>query len=190
MAAVWVLIVAVIVRFIPNWWGRIVLFGVLVGIPFWELPYGYYNFQKLCREEAKLQIFEEIPPQDSVCIEHFDLGFYASLVKAGISRIEVTGRSDNAKNYLASGRVFLIPRKQAESSYCIAFKSNISLPWRMLRHDTLIERAGDRHVVARQSSFRWAGMWWQQQASPVLGLGGVCSDEQNSPVFALRKKAS
>ena len=74
VAAVWVIIAAVIARFIPNWPVRIAFFVLAVGIPFWELPYGYYNFQNLCREETKLMVIERIPPQESVCVEQFDAG--------------------------------------------------------------------------------------------------------------------
>ena len=176
-AAVWALAAAVIARFIPNWPGRIAFFALAVGIPFWELPYGYYNFQKLCREETNLRISEKILPQDSVCIDYFDLGFYRQLVQAGFTRIEITGRSDNAKEYAASGRVFLTTRKQAKSSYCIVFESNISLPWRILRGDTSIVRVADNHSVARQSRIRWDGTWWQKEASPILGICGVFSSQ-------------
>lgn len=189
MAAVWVLIAAVIVRFVPNKWGRVVLFGVLVGIPFWELPIGYYNFQKLCMEQAKLQVFEKIPPQDSVCVENLDSVLYGGLVRAGYTRIEVTGGSDNANHYIASGRVFMTNRKQVKSSYCVAFENNIALPWRVSRSDTSIVRVSNDRAVARQSVFYWWGMWWQQAAGPVLGRGGRCFDDPYHPFVALRQGA-
>jgi len=188
-AAIWALIAAAIARFIPNWPGRIAFFAIAVGIPFWELPYGYYNFQKLCRDETNLKVFEKVPPQDSVCIEYFDLGLYRQLVQAGFTRIEVTGRSDNAKEYAANGRVVLASRNQAKSSYCIVFENNISLPWRVLRADILIDGARDKRVIARQSEFFWTGMWWQEQANPVLGRGGVCSKESNDAALALHRGA-
>src|SRR6185436_1324458 len=112
-AAVWALIAAIIARFIPNWPGRVAFFAIAVGLPFWELPYGYYNFRKLCREETVLKVTEKIPPQDSVCIEYFDLGLYRQLMQAGFSRIEVTSQSDNAKEYVANGRVVMTNRERA-----------------------------------------------------------------------------
>lgn len=186
---IWALVAAVIARFIPNWPGRIVLFTIAMAIPFWELPYGYYYFQKLCRDETRLQIYERIPSQDAVCIEYFDLAFFSLLTQAGFKRIEITGRSDNAKDYVADGRVFLTNREQAKSSYCVSFKSNILLPWRIWRDDTLILRASDGHMAARQSRLLWAGMWWQQEARPLMGIGGVCSSELNAPILALRQGA-
>src|SRR6185436_10438805 len=88
VAAIWALIAAVIARFIPNWPGRIAFFAIAVALPFWELPYGYYNFQRLCRNETALIVSEKVLPQDSVCIDYFDAGLYRQLVQAGFSRIE------------------------------------------------------------------------------------------------------
>lgn len=189
VATVWALIAAAVARFIPNWPGRIAFFAIAVAIPFWELPYGYYNFQKLCQEETSLKIIEKFLPQDSVCIEYFDLGLYRQLVQAGFGRIEITGRSDNAKEYAANGRVVLTSREQAKSSYCIVFENNISMPWRVLRSDILIDHAREKRVVARQSEFYWAGTWWQEQARPVLGRGGFCSRETNDAVAVLHRGA-
>ena len=189
VAAVWALIAAAIARFIPNWPGRIAFFLLAVGIPFWELPYGYYNFLNLCSVDTNIKVSEKIAPQDSVCIEYFDLGLYRQLAQAGFKRIEITGRSDNAKEYAADGRVFLTNREQAKSSYCVAFENNISLPWRVLRADTLIESARQKKIVGRQSEFYWAGMWWQEQARPMMGRGGVCSKESNEAIALLRRGA-
>jgi len=189
-AAVWGLIAAVIARFIPNWPGRIAFFAIAVALPFWELPYGYYNFRKLCVAEARLLVFEKIPPQESVCVRDLDSGIYSGLIRAGFRRIEVTDRTDDPKRDASSGRVFRIPRPSIQSTYCLAFQSNNALPWRVLRNDVLIARATDDKVVARQSRFSWEGMWWQEQARPVLGRGGVCFDDPQRPSFALRNGVS
>ncbi len=187
VAAVWALIAAAIARFIPNWPGRIAFFALAVGVPFWELPFGYYNFQKLCSEQAKLQVFEKIPPQDSVCVSDLDSGLYSGLIRAGFARIEVTGRTDDPTRDAASGRVFRIKKQEAKSSYCYSYKANNHLPWRLLRNDVLITRANDDHVIARQSQFLWGGMWWQEAARPILGHGGVCFDDPERSNFVLRK---
>ena len=187
MAAIWAVIAAAIARLIPTWPGRIAFFAIAVGLPFWELPYGYYNFQKLCREDTPLKVIEKILPQESVCIEYFDLGLYKQLVQAGFTRIEITGRSDNAKEYAANGRVVMTRREQAKSAYCIAFQSNISQPSRILRSDTLIVRAADNRLHARQSRIRWDGMWWQKATSPIAGIGGLCSGLLSAPISALRQ---
>ena len=186
VAAVWSIISLLLARLVPNWGGRIALFVVLVGVPFWELPYGYYKFSSLCRDKVALQVFEEMMPQTSICIDYFDVPLYVELVRVGFDRIEITERSDSAKNYLRNDRVVMVKRDEARSSYCIAFKNNIHMPWRMLRSDILVERAGDGRVVARQSDFYWIGMWWQAEATPVLGRGGMCSRKSNEAILAVR----
>ena len=186
VAAVWALIAAAIARFIPNWPVRIAFFALAVGVPFWELPFGYYNFQKLCGEQGKLQIFEKIPPQDSICVSDLDSGLYTGLMRAGFVRIEVTGRSDDPARDSASGRVFPTKKSELKSTYCYAFQANNPLHWRVLRNDLLISRGSDNHVIARQSQFQWAGMWWQEKASPVLGRGGVCFEDPQRPNLVLR----
>jgi len=185
-AAVWALIAAAIARFIPNWPGRIAFFAIAVGLPFWELPFGYYNFRLLCNEQGRLQVFETIRPQNSICVGDLDSGSFSGLIRAGFSRIEVTGRSDDPARDLSSGRVIRIPKREIKSEYCLEYPANKSLPWRVLRNDVLIVRASNDKVIARQSQFQWAGMWWQEQASPIFGRGGVCFEDPQRPNFALR----
>jgi hypothetical protein len=186
MAAVWTLIAVVIACFIKNWPGRLAFLAIAVGLPFWELPYGYYNFQNLCGTEARLLVFEKIPPQDSICLQDLDSGLYSRLANAGFTRIEVTGKSDDAKRDSQSGRVLRTQRSGVKSSYCIGFHENISLPWRVRRGDLLVTRANDTKVVARQSHFSWAGMWWQEQLRPIFGSGGTCFDNPDRVSFTLR----
>jgi hypothetical protein len=187
VAAVWAALAAYLVHFIPNWPGRIAAFALLVGIPFWELPYGYYNFRDYCRNEAKLLVFEKFSAQDSVCVEQLESTLYGGLSRAGFSRIEITKGADDFPRYSASGRVVRTDRNQVKSPYCLAFAQNIFLPWRINRSDTLIVRSDNNNVIARQSGFYWSGMWWQQKASPVLGRGGLCFDNPARPLLVLRE---
>ena len=125
-----------------------------------------------------------------MCVVDLDSGLYSGLVRTDFVRIEVTGRSDDPKRDSTSGRVFPTKKQEVKSAYCFGFQANVSLPWRVLRNDVLIARAKDDRVVARQSQFQWAGMWWQEQASPVLGRGGVCFEDPQRPNLALRKGAN
>ncbi len=186
LAGIWTLVAVFIARLISGWPGRIAFLVVAVGLPFWELPYGFYNFQRLCNAEARLLVFDKFPPQDSICIEDLDSGLYWGLTNAGFKRIEVTGRSDDIGRDTSSGRVVRIARPDIKSGYCLVSKANQPLPWRMNRHDVLITRVGDDRIVARQSRFSWAGMWWQEQLRPVLGSGGSCFEDPKRPGLALR----
>ena len=186
VAGVWTFIAGFIAYFIPSWWIRVPVFAVLVGVPFWELPYGYYNFLKFCQTETKVQVFEKIPPQEFICLDHFDPLQYGVLVKAGFTRIEIVGRSDNAKEYAASGKVFMVSRDDAKSSLCITSKINNALPWRLLRHDVLVTQIHGSGIVVKQSRINWLGMWWQHQMSPVLGRGGYCFSDPNEVLQVIR----
>ena len=191
-AAVWALIAALIARFIPNWPGRIAFFAIAVGLPFWELPYGYYNFQKLCREELDLRIFEKISPQEIVCADYPYVTLHRELLSSGFKFAETRGSAGEIRRYAvrADGGIEDSAQQRLESNYCLSFVNNIRLPWGVLRHDQLITRAHDRHIVARQSRFSWSGMWWQEELRPVLGGGGECSDQKNRSILALRNGAA
>jgi hypothetical protein len=189
LAGIWTLGALFVAYFIPKWPAKIAAVAFLVGIPFWELPYGYYNFRQLCVEEAKFQVFEEITPQDGICVENLDAGLYKNLSNAGFVRIEVMGSTDDLQRDNQSGRVFFSKNQKAESKYCLQFIGNIPLPWRILRHDLLVTNSSDRRVVGRQSRFIWAGMWWQERASPVFGSGGSCFDDPSRAIRYVRSRA-
>lgn len=178
MAAIWTLIAAVVALFIPNWPGRIAFLAIGVGLPFWELPYGYYNFRSICRAEARVQVFESIPSQRSVCVAYPFEDAAKDALKAGFENVEVKGKNGDVRRYTAPNASDRREGGQDRVSvqYCITSATNAKLPWRILRHDHLIQRVSDGRTVARQSRFDWAGMWWQEASRPVLGRGGDCSE--------------
>jgi hypothetical protein len=187
VAAVWALIAAAIARFIPNWPGRIAFFVLAVGIPFWELPYGYYNLQMLCREQGGLEVFEPILPQKIVCVAHPYESGAPGMIKAGFETVEAKAKSGsvNRISIAPSGQLESTKQEQVTSDYCVTFANNNHLPWRIIRHDFLVIRVKDGVVVARHSVFDWFGMGWQQSASPVLGRGGECREDPIKPVVAV-----
>ncbi len=187
LAAIWTVIAFFISRLVANWPGRIALFVALVGIPFWELPYGYYTFRKVCDEQAKLLVFETLLPQESICVLDLGENLYAQLTQAGFTRIEVRGRSDNPQRDISSGRVVLSKQpSEIKSQYCLNFESNVALSNRMLGGAMSVQRVNDGHIVARQSHFVWTGMWWQEMASPILGRGGICFSDPQIAIRAVR----
>ncbi len=189
MAVVWMGIAAFISRFLPNWPGRIATFAILVGIPFWELPYGYYNFTRLCREEARLLVYEKIIPQESVCFDDFYEDVYRTVVGAGLSRVEVRRRTNFHQSDVTTAQVVRIKKGEERSLYCFDSIVNVKLPWRILRHDNLLNGASDGRNVARLSRFSWAGMWWQEEARPILGSGGECGVPMSQLFEAIRRGA-
>ncbi|HLX80272.1 MAG TPA: hypothetical protein VKS43_06785 [Burkholderiales bacterium] len=188
---VWALIAAAIARFIPSWLGRIAFCTVAVGVPFWEFPYGYYKFQVLCRENTRPEIFERIPAQEEVCADYPYVTLHKDLLGFGFTSVETRGRTGEVKRYTAApdGHTAKSVQQKIRSTYCLTFVNNNRLPWRLWRHDVLIKRTDNNRVVARQSRFNWAGMWWQEKARPILGNGGTCSSDTNQLIQALRRGA-
>ena len=185
-AAVWSLAAAAIARFIPNWPSRVAFFTVAVGLPFWELPYGYYNFQKLCRDQGGLRVFAEIAAQKTICVDYpFDASA-KTLHRFGFASVEARSKTGEITQFVGTAPE-AVPQNKAKgitSDYCVTFVNNNRLPWRVSRHDFLITRAKDAVIAARHSVFDWIGMWWQQAASPILGRGGECRQDPVQPVMA------
>ena len=184
VAAVWALIAAAIARFIPNWPGRIAFFALAVGIPFWELPYGYYHFEKLCKEHGGLKIFEPISPQQVVCLAYPFDSAASGMLKTGFSIVEARDKSGSVNRILrsTSGELESTKLNQVTSEYCTTYAFVRGLPWRIMRNEITISRESDQRLVARHSDFVWFGMWWQEAALPVLGRGGECRHDGPSSV--------
>ena len=85
LAGTWTLIAIFIARFIPNWPGRIAFLAIAVGLPFWELPYGYYNFQRLCREELDLKVLL-VNPREKVATDLKDIADGYRSIRLGTLR--------------------------------------------------------------------------------------------------------
>ena len=189
-ALVWTAVAAaIVIRFVSDRLLRIALFAVLFGIPFGELPYGYYNFLDLCQSETVLQVSEKIPAQETVCVEELNSLMYTNLMRAGFARVEVTSDADYPSVYLVDRRVVRTHPELTKSPYCIVVKKDIVLPWNILRSDTLIVDSRNQQTVARQSAIHWQGMWWQKDLIPSFGSGRTCSGNPGRPAVALRKGA-
>ena len=186
IAAVWALIAAAIARFIPNWPGRIAFFVLAVGVPFWELPYGYYNFQVLCKEQGGLKNFEPISPQKTVCVAHPYESGAPGMLKAGFGTVEVRDKSGGVHRIsrAPSGVLESVKQERVSSEYCVAYAFVRARSWRTMRNEMTVVRDKDQKPVARHSDFVWFGMWWQEAASPMLGRGGECRRDAVGSVSA------
>ncbi len=190
MALIWALIAMIVARFIPNWPGRVVFFTVAVAIPFWELPYGYFNFQRLCREESGLKVFESIGPQRIICVDYPYETAAIGMLKAGFSSVEARDKDGGVRRYSKSlfDNIESFNEPRVSSEYCVTHSFVRGLPWRTMRNELVIVRANDKHMVARHGEFVWFGMWWQEAALPVLGRGGECRrDAVGAVAGALRE---
>jgi len=177
LAGIWSLIAIVIVRLIPvPWPARIAVLALLVGVPFWELPYGYYNFKDLCREHGGLRNFEKFGPQTSVCASYPIDSAAGSLLSNGLVIVEAQDEDGRIKTITKEtiDRAVKAERIPISSAYCVRHAFVQGLPWRIQRNEYLITGATDQRIAARFSDYVWYGTWWQQQMLPLLGRGGEC----------------
>jgi hypothetical protein len=187
LAGIWTFVVVLTARTIKNWPARVVVFAFLLGIPFWEMPFGFYNFVRLCRDDARLRVVEKFPPQERVCAAYPDTSLHRELLAAGFPFVETKGAAGEVRSFfLKDGTAHEVAQSAITSTYCLTFVNNIRMPMRVLRHEVQIVRVSGGDVVARQSRFSWLGMWWQEATSPILGNGGTCAPDPRSPILALR----
>lgn len=176
LAGIWTLIAVVFARFIPNWPGRIAFLAIAVGLPFWELPYGYYNLQELCRTQGALKVFEPIMPQESICVDYPFETAASSMLKRGFKKVESRDKKGGVVGHrnVKAADIESLVAERVTSEYCVTYSFVRGLPWRAMRNEFVVVRNSDQRLVARHSDFVWFGMWWQEAALPFFGRGGEC----------------
>jgi hypothetical protein len=180
LAGIWTLAAAILVYFIKKWPARIIVFALLVGIPFWELPFGYLNFRALCNEQGGLHVFDKIAPQHQICLKSPIEYLAPQFLGNGINTVETIDRIGKRRLVTKSGEI----GHTSPTIYCVTQEFVQGLPWRTQRNEFAIVKATDQRVVARSSDFVWYGTWWQQAALPVLGRGGECRHGNPTPAIA------
>ena len=58
-----------LIRALPNRWAKAIVALVALYLPFWDVPYGYYNFRALCSEEGELHVLRKVSPQTSIFLD-------------------------------------------------------------------------------------------------------------------------
>ena len=133
LAGVWVAIAAVIARFISGWPARIVVFTLLVGIPFWELPYGYYNFRELCKSKRSCRSLRgyrlRIRSALAISIRFCTRGLFRRDLRESRSMVDPTIRDAIRKvgecsqqNESCSEALFVLPSRAtfiSHGAYCV-----------------------------------------------------------------------
>jgi hypothetical protein len=182
MVAVWVAITTGIAYFFSTWTTRVIFVAVAVAIPFWELPYGYYNLRKLCNEQGGLRVIEPIPPQRSICADHPSDSTAQAWLADGMDFVEARDKRGMVTK-LTRGPKHSVTRSNADkilSEYCVTHAWINNLPWGIQRGEYVVTKATSQAIVARHSEFSWSGMSWQRAASPILGRGGHCKFREPS----------
>jgi len=173
VAGVWTAGAVALAYVVPKWPAKIATVVLLVAVPFWELPYGYFNFLRLCEKEGGLRVFEKIAPQQTVCANYPIEKSAARLLELGIVGVEAKDQYGETR-YISREPEGASAGKKESAQYCINQSFVTNLPWRIQRNEHTLVRISDQHLAARYSDFVWFGTWWQQDFLPVLGRGGEC----------------
>jgi hypothetical protein len=176
VAAVWIVIAAMFARLVPGWWGKGALFAVLVAVPFWELPFGYLNFRKLCEDQGGLKVFETFSPQVSICASYPLETSVDQFLSVGFKVVEARDRDGRvvAQTRETAIKTPNVDGSKVASAFCVTQEFVRGLPWRIQRNEYKVVAEPSQREVARHSDFIWFGMWWQERAAPLLGRGGEC----------------
>jgi len=178
-----------LIRALPNRWAKAIVALVALYLPFWDVPYGYYNFRTLCAEEGGVKVFEKVPPQDSIYLDKSVLGAVSYMFKQGYRIVEEQDRSGQIGRWLASdpGRREVVEKASLISTYGMRSELFKRQPWGILRSDDFVFNVRTDAVVIRSTYFRWQ-IWISSLGIPGFGYFHYCPERisRTSPADKLR----
>jgi len=172
-----------VVRWLKTRWAKAGAIFIALAIPFWEVPIGYVNFQLNCAEHGGLHTIENLQPVDSIFVER-ETGYTPELLaRYGFKVLEYESSGSVLRYTQVESGVTKSLDGSITSQVKIAFSGNRKLDWNLSRRDFTASRIHTGQVIARNTSFRWGGTWWQVELSPLLGDGGRCYEVGGAPVL-------
>jgi len=183
--AIYIGVFAYIVVHARNRAEKIAAIVVALAIPFWDLPFGYFNFYRHCSQEGGIHLSKELPPSSAILVDS----------SSGYTPNQVLRFGFKAVEYEASGQIIRYVRESQDivksthaapiSALRVIFAGHKILPWNLTRTDYVVTRLDNGQVVASQTDFQWRGMWWQVASAPLLGDGGRCRRPSDEPMLAV-----
>lgn len=178
-----------LVRALPNRWAKAIVALIALYLPFWDVPYGYYNFRTLCAEEGGVKVFEKVPSQDSIYLDKSVLGAVSYMFKQGYRIVEEQDRSGQIGRWLASdpGRREVVDKASLISTYGMRSELFKRQPWGVSRSDRLIYILQTESIVIRSTYFSWQ-TWISSLGVPGLGYLHYCPEgiSRTTPAVTLR----
>jgi hypothetical protein len=169
VVAVYIGIVWALVRFaLKNNWARAAVVVAALGIPFWDLPIGYYEFQRLCSAEGGLRILKPVAPQERVFFDSMPSQSAEDLLAKGFKVVEIAradGKGIARHEFL--GGIVTKNVAEPESAVRVTIRRNQLLSWNILRDDRIAQFRVNGELLARHSTFTWHGGWLKALASPT-----------------------
>src|SRR5438270_54322 len=120
-----------IFRALKQKWAKGLAVFVALGIPFWDLPFGYYNFHSHCMTEGGIQQYAPISPQKSLFFPQATGVRPEQLFNLGVEVVEFRSPKRNSfLRYTRSDRG-IEKHETAESTSAVRIVTNYNfeLPW-------------------------------------------------------------
>jgi hypothetical protein len=188
--AVYIGVFAYVVVHARNRAEKIAAIAVALAIPFWDLPFGYFNFYRHCSQEGGVHVGVNIPPATSILVDSSSRYTPNEILRFGFKVVEYEAPGEIVRYTRESKGLTKSIHATPMSNIKIKFAGHKNLPWNLIRSDYVVTRLDNEQIVASQTDFQWRGMWWQVSAAPLLGYGSQCLGEKDKPMLALMARPS
>ncbi len=167
--AIYIGVFAYIVVHARNRAEKIAAIVVALAIPFWDLPFGYFNFYHHCSQDGGLHISKDLPALNAILIDP-SVGYRPEdVLRFGFKTVEYANSSETIRYTADASGLSKSIHSAPISPIKIQYSGNQMLPWNLIRSDYIVSRVDNGQVIARQTDFKWRGLWWQVSAAPLLG---------------------
>ena len=182
--AIYIAVFWFLVRALEQKWAKGLAILVALAIPFWDLPFGYYNYREHCANDGGLHLRQQFSPVTSILIDP-STGYTADqLLRRGFKIVEVNEASQKITRYVVEGNGIKSENtEKITSSVRIRTHRNQVLPWNVVRHDVVVSLVNGDNVLVTHSGFHWRGVWWQVVGAPMFGTGPFCHTRDTDAVL-------
>jgi hypothetical protein len=165
--------------------GRVAVGLLAIAIPFWEFPIGYWNLLRQCKNEGGNHISKDFQPSPSIALdftfhqrprELMTLGFHIVEYSSGDKFTRFTRNGDGMTESIHDSSISQLTYRREIVK---------ELPWNLDRYDDVIVRKKDGATVARQTDFRWRGMWWEDALNARVTPGTRCAGVGGIPLVSV-----
>jgi hypothetical protein len=184
VAGIYVGLWYLLIRALPNRWAKAGVALVAIYLPFWDVPYGYYNFHTLCADEGGVHVSAKVSPQTSVYLDRSSLRTEqerARMFARGFSLIEMHSPDGSSMSFSKSsaGQSQGDSISAPTSTYGIRAEMNKRMPWGVVRHDQVLFVRESNQFVARNSEFAWR-IWLRDKVLAFPGGEIFCQGQFRS----------
>lgn len=185
VAVGWVALWVYVFKHAPNRGVRVGAVLVAVLIPFWDLPIGYFEYQRHCGAEGGLRIHESIAPQDKVYFDSLAPDSAQELLKQGFKVVEMR-RLDGkgiVRHEMQKGSLVSVTVVRPESMVAVSRMTTSRLDWNIYREGFVAHSLGPKKLLATYTTFSWHGGWLEESLDGRRSLD--CFRNRTNPLITL-----